>query len=207
MPGRYEKGSPPTEEDFTGHVKDDATGLHYAGARYYSSAFARWTTTDPILGQKGPKKLLKQDARLLTMTSYIYAFGNPVTLTDPTGLAPTDWYRDEDGEIKYDEDVQSQADLEGGQTYLGENVLQYQEDGPTRLGTEGGDWVNVFDESTTRAEAGAIGASKTSISATPVSSLLSAESVSGGKALSGLKTGTRSLDKVCLGWCGLVDFF
>ena len=56
MPGRYEKGSPPTEEDFTGHVKDDATGLHYAGARYYSSAFARWTTTDPILGQKGPKK-------------------------------------------------------------------------------------------------------------------------------------------------------
>jgi RHS repeat-associated protein len=191
MPDRYDKGSPPAEEDFTGHVKDDATGLHYAGARYYSAALASWTTTEPLLQGKWPKKILKEKRRLLTMSSYNYSFDNPVTLTDPTGLAPTDWYRDEDGEIKYDEDVQSQADLEVGQTYLGENVLQYQEDGPTRLGTEGGDWVNVFDESTTRAEAGAIGASKTSISATPVSSLLSAESVSGGKALSGLKTGTK----------------
>ena len=41
MPGRYEKGSPPTKEDYTGHVKDEATGLHYAGARYYSGAFGR----------------------------------------------------------------------------------------------------------------------------------------------------------------------
>ena len=125
MPGRYEKGSPPTQEDYTGHVKDEATGLHYAGARYYSSAFGRWLGPDPILGQKGPKDLLKQDGRLLTMTSYNYAFGNPATLADPTGLAPLDWYRDEEGKIKFDEDVQSQEDLEEGQTYLGENVLQY----------------------------------------------------------------------------------
>jgi len=58
MPGRYEEGSPPTQEDFTGHVKDESTGLHYAGARYYSSAFGRWTTTDPILGEKGAGELL-----------------------------------------------------------------------------------------------------------------------------------------------------
>ena len=98
MPGRYEKASPPTQEDFTGHVKDNSTGLHYAGARYYSAALGRWTTTDPILGEKGPKKLLKQDARLLSMTSYNYSFDNSATLTDPTGLAPNDIiFEGEDG--------------------------------------------------------------------------------------------------------------
>jgi len=90
MPGRYDKGSPPTQEDFTGHVKDDATGLHYAGARYYSAAFGRWTTTDPILGEKGAKELLEDESRLLTMTSYNYAFDRPTVLNDPTGLAPDD---------------------------------------------------------------------------------------------------------------------
>ena len=78
MPGRHEKGSPPTQEDFTGHVKDNSTGLHYAGARYYSAAFGRWTTTDPILGGKGAKELLKNKPRLLAMTSYNYVFNNPV---------------------------------------------------------------------------------------------------------------------------------
>jgi RHS repeat-associated protein len=89
MPGRYEKGSPPTQEDYTGHLKDNSTQLHYAGARYYSSAFGRWTTTDPILGEKGPKALLKQDARLLTMTSYNHTFGNPIGFADPDGEAPS----------------------------------------------------------------------------------------------------------------------
>ena len=88
MPGRHEKGSPPTQEDYTGHVKDGETGLHYAGARYYSAAFGRWLKPDPILGTKGPKALLKQDARLLMMTSYNYTFSNPIGLRDPTGLRP-----------------------------------------------------------------------------------------------------------------------
>jgi RHS repeat-associated protein len=88
MPGRYEKGSPPTKEDYTGHVKDEETGLHYAGARYYSSAFGRWTTTDPILGEKGPKKLLKESRRLLSMSAYNYTYDNPVNLKDPDGRCP-----------------------------------------------------------------------------------------------------------------------
>jgi len=191
MPGRYERGSPPTEEDFTGHVKDEATGLHYAGARYYSSAFGRWTTTDPILGQKGPKALLKQDARLLTMSSYNYAFDNPLRLTDPTGLAPTDWYRDEEGNIVHDEGVQSQADLKEGQTYLGENVLLKQENGPTKLLTEGGDWIDVFDEGMTEGEAGVKGASGASVPAAVQGALLD-EAGEGGKALSRLKGATKA---------------
>jgi RHS repeat-associated protein len=86
MPGRTTQKSPTeTEEDFTGHVKDDATGLHYAGARYYSSAFGRWTTTEPLLQSKSPKKLLKNKPRLLTRTSYNYTFNNPINLRDPTG--------------------------------------------------------------------------------------------------------------------------
>ena len=99
FPGRYERENQGTQEDFTGHLKDEATGLHCAGARYYSAALGRWTTTDPILERKGPKKLLKQDARLLSMSPYNYALDNPLRLTDPTGLAPTDWFRDKDGKI------------------------------------------------------------------------------------------------------------
>ena len=195
MPGRYEKRSPPTQEDFTGHVKDGETELHYAGARYCSSAFGRWLKPDPILGEKGPKALLKQDARLLAMTSYNYAFGSPATLTDPTGLAPMDWYRDEEGNIVHDEDVQSQEDLEEGQTYLGENVLQYKEGGPTRLGTREGDWVDVFDESMTEGEAGAKGASGLSVAAARQNALLTSEGVKGGKALSELVKWTGRVAK------------
>ena len=67
MPGRYEEGSPPTQEDFTGYEKDEATGLHYAGARYYSAAFGRWTTTEPLLRSQNPRKLLKDGkGRLLS---------------------------------------------------------------------------------------------------------------------------------------------
>jgi RHS repeat-associated protein len=89
MPGRYEKGSPPTQEDYTGHVKDEATGLHYAGARYYSGAFGRWTATEPLLQSKSPKKLLKDGkGRLLSGSPYGYSFNNPATLRDPTGNFP-----------------------------------------------------------------------------------------------------------------------
>ena len=72
MPGRSMAASSPTAEDFMGHELDDATSLHYAGARYYMSALGRWTTTDPILGGN-PKKLLEKDERLLGISSYSYA--------------------------------------------------------------------------------------------------------------------------------------
>ena len=77
MPGRYEKGSPPTQEDYTGHVKDEATGLHYAGARYYSSAFGRWTTTDPLADKN------------FADSPYAYAVNNPLRYVDPTGRDTT----------------------------------------------------------------------------------------------------------------------
>ena len=48
-------------EDFTEHERDSATGFVYAGARYLMPALGRWTTTDPILGEKGPKKKMGND--------------------------------------------------------------------------------------------------------------------------------------------------
>ena len=87
MPGRHEKGSPPTQEDFTGHVKDESTGLHYAGARYYSAAFSRWTTTDRF-ADKYP-----------SMSPYQYAANNPATLIDVNG--DTIWIQNGEERLRY----------------------------------------------------------------------------------------------------------
>jgi len=74
MPGRVQQESPTeTEEDFTGYEKDEATGLHYAGARYYSAAFGRFTTTDRF-ADKYP-----------SLSPYQYSANNPVLNVDVNG--------------------------------------------------------------------------------------------------------------------------
>ncbi len=60
---------------FAGQYRDEESGLQRHGARYYSFWSARWLSTDPIGPAGGP-------------SGYTYAGGNPVTLTDPSGLAP-----------------------------------------------------------------------------------------------------------------------
>jgi RHS repeat-associated protein len=60
---------------FTGR-ENDGTGLYYYRARYYSSKWARFISSDPI-GLKGGTN------------TYAYARGNPVGKTDPLGL--TEW--------------------------------------------------------------------------------------------------------------------
>ena len=77
MPGRHEKGSPPTQEDYTGHVKDGETGLHYAGARYYSAALGRWNAVDPLADKN------------FADSPYAYAVNNPLRYVDPTGRDTT----------------------------------------------------------------------------------------------------------------------
>ncbi|MFT3775410.1 MAG: toxin TcdB middle/C-terminal domain-containing protein [Minicystis sp.] len=60
---------------YTGKERDEETGLHYHGARYYASWLGRWTATDPLGLADGTNR-------------YWYASGNPVILVDPTGTVP-----------------------------------------------------------------------------------------------------------------------
>ena len=58
-----------------GAVLDQETGLHQNWLRYYDPDTGRYTTSDPI-GLRGG------------LNEYAYAFGMPLDLSDPWGLAP-----------------------------------------------------------------------------------------------------------------------
>jgi RHS repeat-associated protein len=74
MPGRVLAGA--TRERFTGKEQDAETGLQYYGARYYMSAYGRWTSVDPPADS------------FPAWNPYNYVEGNPVSYTDPYGLCP-----------------------------------------------------------------------------------------------------------------------
>ena len=57
----------PTERNFTGQIKDNSTHLHYYNARYYDPTLGTFTSAD-TMGQ-----------------GFVYAAGNPIMNTDPTG--------------------------------------------------------------------------------------------------------------------------
>ncbi|MEO0824385.1 MAG: SpvB/TcaC N-terminal domain-containing protein [Cyanobacteria bacterium J06639_16] len=58
---------------FTGKERDEESGLHYHGARYYTPTLARWVSADPIGLQGG-------------LNLYRYAANNPLAFIDSTGL-------------------------------------------------------------------------------------------------------------------------
>ena len=76
MPGRQVQEAQGAPQDYTGHELDETTGFHYAGARYYSSALARWGSVDPLADE------------IPARSPYEYSFGNPINYYDPTGLIP-----------------------------------------------------------------------------------------------------------------------
>lgn len=58
---------------FSGKERDDETGLHYFGARYYASWLGRWTSADPAGFVRGSNL-------------YCYCSNNPVMMVDPNGM-------------------------------------------------------------------------------------------------------------------------
>ncbi len=78
-----ERGKPtgttwPDDKGFLGKTEDKTTGLTHIGAREYDPAIGQFISVDPLLVPNQPQSL----------NGYSYANNSPVTLTDPTGLAP-----------------------------------------------------------------------------------------------------------------------
>lgn len=48
LPQRYDEAPPPTREDYTGHERDAASGLHYAGKPNYMAALGRRNGRDLV---------------------------------------------------------------------------------------------------------------------------------------------------------------
>jgi RHS repeat-associated protein len=65
-----------TQRGWIGQVEDPATSLSYLNARYYDPTISRFITPDPLYTPGQPKSL----------NPYTYAWGNPTTATDPSGL-------------------------------------------------------------------------------------------------------------------------
>ncbi|MEG3632018.1 ricin-type beta-trefoil lectin domain protein [Streptomyces poriticola] len=64
---------------FLGATRDDASGYQPLGARLYDPVVGRFLSADPVLDLND----------LLQSNGYAYAHNNPVTMSDPTGLAIT----------------------------------------------------------------------------------------------------------------------
>jgi RHS repeat-associated protein len=64
---------------FTGHEKDDETGLIYAKARFYDAEVGRFLSQDGLLGTVGAPPSLHR---------YVYTVSNPTRFIDPRGREP-----------------------------------------------------------------------------------------------------------------------
>jgi RHS repeat-associated protein len=69
---------------FTGQVRDVESGLDYFNARYYSPEQGRFVSADP--GNAGSDPSDPQ-----TWNGYAYVSGNPLALTDPSGMGLGDF--------------------------------------------------------------------------------------------------------------------
>ena len=94
----------------TQHERDQETGLDYRGARYYDADIARFLSLDPLA------------VKFPTWSAYDYVMGNPISLIDPTGKAPEDWVKKENGQIYWDNKANDQASTKKGETYLGKEL-------------------------------------------------------------------------------------
>lgn len=75
---RHDPAANRDETGYTGHIRDAASGLVYAQARFYHPALGRFLSPDPVgFADMGPGYFQR----------YGYSFNDPVNYTDPTGEA------------------------------------------------------------------------------------------------------------------------
>jgi RHS repeat-associated protein len=77
-PGPHGTGLP-TDHGWLGKTLDQTTGLNHLGARYYDTTLDQFTAPDPLLDPTNPR----------TINPYTYSWGNPIALSDPSGLYAT----------------------------------------------------------------------------------------------------------------------
>ncbi len=90
--------------------KDFGIGLSDYGARWYDASIGKFTSVDPLASDYS------------FQSPYAYATNNPVLLRDILGMGVEDWVRDADGNIRWDNDANSQATTKKGETYLGKSL-------------------------------------------------------------------------------------
>jgi RHS repeat-associated protein len=72
--GEIREGEGVNDRAFLNQVHDADIGLHYLNARYYNPAIGQFISVDPLVES--------------TLHPYLYGDGNPIGLSDPTGLEP-----------------------------------------------------------------------------------------------------------------------
>ena len=110
---------------YNGKELDIHNGLNWYdyGARHYDLAIARWTTQDPLAGDRystGP---------------YIYTSNNPTNKIDIDGMID-DWVQDQTGEILWDSNATSKETTSESRRYLGPIVVVFNGFLDERLGTK-----------------------------------------------------------------------
>lgn len=84
---------------FNGKELDPETGNQYYGARYYDPKVSIWLSVDPLVGNNP------------NLTPYNFVSNNPILRIEPDGM-DDGWYKDENDNVVFDADVNSQEDLD-----------------------------------------------------------------------------------------------